>query len=55
MTYLPLKSGHIWKTDIHPVLANWPNDISMKNKGIPHKTSIVKYGIRNAAVKEVTE
>jgi len=45
---LPLKSGQILKRVMQLVLANWPRVVSMKNKGMPHTASIVRYGTRNA-------
>lgn len=44
----PLNRGDILKIVIHPVLANCPSDISIKNNGIPQRNNINKYGIKKA-------
>lgn len=36
-----------------PRLANWPNESSRKNKGIPSSAKETKYGIRKAPVKKI--
>lgn len=37
---------------IGPRLANWPNESSRKNKGIPIRAKETKYGIRKAPEKK---
>lgn len=45
---LPLNSGAILKIVMHPVLANCPKDVSIKNNGTPHKNSMRRYGTKKA-------
>ncbi len=45
---LPLAMGMAFHIVMGPRLANWPNDNSKKNMGIPTKINISTYGMRNA-------
>ena len=50
--YLPLKSGLSLQMVIGESDANCPNDVSMKNSGIPHTVMNRMYGIKNTAEKQ---
>ena len=46
---LPLKIGAIPHEVRGPLLVYWPTDISNSNMGIPRKTRLILYGMRNPA------
>lgn len=49
----PLNAGFTIHIFIGPRLANWPNESSRKNKGIPIRAKETKYGIRKAPEKKI--
>ena len=50
---LPMNAGLTDHTVIGPCDANWPNDSSKKNKGIPAIHNIMAYGIRKAPAMNI--
>lgn len=49
---VPLNSGLMLNTEIHPALANCPSNVSKYTSGMPHVIKVNKYGMRNAPVEK---
>ena len=49
----PFMMGTALQAVMGPLPQNWPNESSMKKRGVPHTSSMIVYGIKKAPEQKI--